>query len=134
MVDKHRGCVGGWLGGLARLTGQMQGKLQFANVRQVAVVSYVMLMGHSSVACRGSAHPEVCKDPDPLLLSGGQSKHDTHHCECSCKMRMCATRLSKRATEMKLPSLDMANSDCLVIAPPEFTKPGDKMARCFIPY
>ncbi len=99
MVDKHRVCANGWLGGPAKLTGQMQGKLQFATVRHVAVVSHVMLMGFSDLACRGFAHPEVCKNPDPLLLFGSQSEPNSYHRECSCMMRMCVTRLSKRANK-----------------------------------
>lgn len=76
-----------------------------------------MLVGYSDVAGREFTHPEVCKDPDPLLLSEGQSEHNTHHCECSGMMGMCVTRLSKCATRMKLLTPDMATFDCLVIAP-----------------
>ena len=110
-VDKHRGCANGWQGGLARLIRQMQGKLQFVISRHIAIISYVMLMGFSDVACRRFAHPEVCKDPDPLLLFGGQSEHNAYHGECSCMMHMFVTRLSKCAKGVMLPSPDMASSN-----------------------
>ncbi len=51
---------------------------------------------HAAATCRGFAHPEVCKNPDPLLLFGGQSEHTTYHGECPCMMHMCITRLSKK--------------------------------------
>jgi len=95
----------------------MQGKLQFATATHVAIVNYVMLMGYSDAACRGFAHLEICNDPDPLLLFGGENEHHTYHHKCSCMMRMRVTRLSKRATRVKLPCPDTVTFHCLVIAP-----------------
>ncbi len=93
----------------------MQRKLQIATVRHVAAVSHVMLKGCSDVACRGFAHPEVCQDPDPLLLFGGQSKHNTYHRECSCTCKSQGCQSVQQGGYYQV--LDMASFDCLVIAP-----------------